>query len=182
MPAGNFFVALRGSAATRPPAPASGSLEHEDVAPVDLRRVHRTELLAAAIGALDPLATGRSRSSAASARRPDVPVLGYHRELQGGQEPAGVPPPVESSRKQAPPGAKPAPKKASPRRRSAARRAAPESPRSAGQQRFRVRVSQTSGSRSRSLEVRAASEEEARREAMAACGEGWKILACDRVA
>jgi hypothetical protein len=44
-----------------------------------------------------------------------------------------------------------------------------------------VRVSQIGGSRSRSLEVSATSEEEARREAMAASGEGWKILACERV-
>jgi hypothetical protein len=45
-----------------------------------------------------------------------------------------------------------------------------------------VRVSQIGGSRSRSLEVDAASEEEARREAVVAVGEGWKILACERVA
>jgi hypothetical protein len=45
-----------------------------------------------------------------------------------------------------------------------------------------VRVSQVSGSRSRSLLVNAASEEEARREALDASGEGWKILACERVA
>jgi hypothetical protein len=42
-------------------------------------------------------------------------------------------------------------------------------------------VSQIGGSRSRSLEVSAASEEEARREVMAASGKGWRILACERV-
>ena len=40
---------------------------------------------------------------------------------------------------------------------------------------FRVRASQAGSSRSRSLKVRAVSEEDARREAMAALGQGWEI-------
>jgi hypothetical protein len=74
-------------------------------------------------------------------------------------------------------------RKASPDRRSGARRVVPpRAPAAAKGKRFRVRVSQISGSRSRSLEVTAASEEEARRKAMGSSGEGWKILACERVA
>jgi len=84
----------------------------------------------------------------------------------------------------APPPATAAPAaKAKRARRSGPRRVVPpRAPAAAKQERFRVRVSQISGSRSRSLEVSAASEEEARREAMASAGEGWKILACERVA
>jgi hypothetical protein len=75
------------------------------------------------------------------------------------------------------------PKKASPARTSGAPRVTPaRAPVAAKGKRFRVRVSQISGSRSRSLEVTAASEEEARRKAMGASGEGWKILACELVA
>ena len=48
-------------------------------------------------------------------------------------------------------------------------------------ERFRVRVSQINGSRSRSLEVSAVSEQAALREAKATSGEGWKILSCERV-
>ena len=74
------------------------------------------------------------------------------------------------------------PKKASPGRGIGARRVVPPRvPVVAKGQRFRVRVSQISGSRSRLLEVIAASEEEARRKAVGASGEGWKILACERV-
>ena len=44
-----------------------------------------------------------------------------------------------------------------------------------------MRVSQIGGSRSRSLEISAASEEEACREAMAASDGDWKILGCERL-
>ena len=75
------------------------------------------------------------------------------------------------------------PAKPSPARSSRARRrASPRRPPAAARQkRFRVRVTQIGGSRSRSMEIRAASEEDARREAMAMSGEGWKILGCERV-
>jgi hypothetical protein len=86
--------------------------------------------------------------------------------------PAVAAPPAKASSAVAAP-----PVKASP----AGRSGAPRPPAAAKEGRFRLRVSQIGGSRSRSLEVGAASEEEARREAMAAIGEGWKILACERV-
>jgi len=72
--------------------------------------------------------------------------------------------------------------KAAAARASASRGGAPSRAPAPRQERFRVRVSQIGGSRSRSLEIKAASESEARSEAETACGEGWKILACDRVA
>jgi hypothetical protein len=86
--------------------------------------------------------------------------------------------PTESTPPRAPSPAR----KLSPARKSGVRRAAPARPGAPEQKRFRVRVSQTSGSRSRSLDVSAISEAAARREALAACGEGWKILACELVA
>ena len=46
-------------------------------------------------------------------------------------------------------------------------------------QRFRVRVSQTSGPRSRILTVEGASEDAARRAALAQVGRGWKVLHVD---
>jgi hypothetical protein len=74
------------------------------------------------------------------------------------------------------------PAKPSPARRSRVRRrASPPPPTAVVEEHFRVRVSQIGGSRSRSLDVSAASEQEARREAMALSGEGWKILGCERV-
>ncbi len=86
-------------------------------------------------------------------------------------------PPAKASPAVAPP-----PAKASPARTSAPRRRpSPRRPAVPKKERFRVRVSQIGGSRSRSLEVSAASEEDARREAMAASGGGWKILGCERV-
>ena len=92
-------------------------------------------------------------------------------------------PAVAAAPAKASPAVTASPKKASPGRRSGARRVAPpRAPAAANGKRFRVRVSQISGSRSRSLDVTAASEEEARRKAMGASGEGWKILACERVA
>ena len=90
-------------------------------------------------------------------------------QLQAGEAPAASPAKPSSTVK-APPAKK------SPARRSAPRRPILE------QERFRVRVSQIDGSRSRSLEVSAVSEQAARRQAMATSGEGWKILSCERVA
>jgi Tfp pilus assembly protein PilZ len=43
-------------------------------------------------------------------------------------------------------------------------------------QRYRVRVKQTQGPRSRSLDVTAGSEDEARDRALAEVGEGWQVL------
>jgi len=45
---------------------------------------------------------------------------------------------------------------------------------------FRVRLGQVHGSRSRFLEVKADSEDEARERAVAEVGEGWKVLSCER--
>jgi hypothetical protein len=87
-------------------------------------------------------------------------------------------PPVKA----AAPAKSPPPARTAAPRRSASRGESPAQPPAPRQERFRIRVSQIGGSRSRSLEITAASEDEARREAEAACGEGWKILACDRVA
>ena len=47
---------------------------------------------------------------------------------------------------------------------------------------YRVRVKQTSGLRSRTLRITAASEEEAKVAASASLDEGWEILAVDPVA
>ena len=106
--------------------------------------------------------------------------FGYVAQLQCA-EVAEESPAVAAAPAKAPAAVTASPKKASPGRRSGAHRVVP--PRApANGKRFRVRVSQISGSRSRSLEVIAASEEEARRKAMGASGEGWKILACERVA
>ncbi len=58
---------------------------------------------------------------------------------------------------------------------SALASAAPSGPR------FRVRVSQTSGIRSRTLVVAAASAEEASRSAQSELGDGWKVVAVDPV-
>lgn len=44
---------------------------------------------------------------------------------------------------------------------------------------FRVRVKQSAGPRSRTLRVRAASSDEARRRAMRELGDGWEILSVD---
>jgi hypothetical protein len=49
-------------------------------------------------------------------------------------------------------------------------------PKAAARIRFRVRVSQTSGPRSRIVTVEGASEDDARGEALAQVGEGWKVL------
>lgn len=46
---------------------------------------------------------------------------------------------------------------------------------------YRVRAKQTSGPRSRSVEIHAASEEEAKQRASAKLGEGWEILTVDPV-
>ena len=45
---------------------------------------------------------------------------------------------------------------------------------------FQVRIQQ--GARSRRLEVTAASEKDARQQALAEVGEGWKVLGCDPIA
>ena len=114
-------------------------------------------------------------------RAPEA-YFGYVAQLQPA-EVAEEPPAVGAPPANASPAVTVPPKKASPGRRGGSRRGVPPRvPAAAKQERFRVRVSQISGSRSRSLEVSAASEEEARREAMATAGEGWKILACERVA
>ena len=47
--------------------------------------------------------------------------------------------------------------------------------------RFRVRVSQIEGSRSRTMSLSAASEAEARSQATEEAGEGWKIIECSPV-
>jgi len=103
--------------------------------------------------------------------------FGYVAQLQPAEAAAaspGVAPPPATA---APPA------KAKPARRSAALRVVPPRAAAAAKEKlFRVRVSQITGSRSRSLEVSATSEAEARREAMASAGEGWKILDCERVA
>jgi hypothetical protein len=52
----------------------------------------------------------------------------------------------------------------------------------AATRRFRVRLRQIRGSRSRALEISAASEEDARRKAVAQAGEGWQVLACELAA
>jgi hypothetical protein len=101
--------------------------------------------------------------------------FGYMAQLQADETASAAPP--------AKPSAARSPAKTSVARKSAARPSAPRRrpPPVVTKERFRVRVSQVGGSRSRSLEISAASEEEARREAMSAAGEGWKILACERV-
>jgi hypothetical protein len=105
------------------------------------------------------------------------PFFRYLAQLQAGEaaeaSPAAAAPPAKPS----PPVTAPPAKPSAAHRSGARRRAPPAAP----EERFRVRVSQVGGSRSRSLEVSAASAEEARREAMAAAGEGWKILGCERV-
>jgi hypothetical protein len=108
----------------------------------------------------------------------------YVAQLQADEEAAASDPApgMETAASRSSPAPAASPRKVSPARKSAPRRAAPPRPSAARQERFRVRVSQTSGSRSRSLDISASSEEDARRQALASCGEGWKILACDRVA
>jgi hypothetical protein len=91
-------------------------------------------------------------------------------------EAAGASPAVAAPPEKPPPAVK-----APPARKSSDRQSTPRRP-ILEKERFRVRVSQINGSRSRSLEVSAVSEQAARREVMAASGEGWKILACERVA
>jgi Tfp pilus assembly protein PilZ len=106
----------------------------------------------------------------------------YLAQLQP-DEAAAASPTVAASPAKPSLGVKAPPAKLSPARGRGALRGTPPRPAAvAKKERFRVRVSQIGGSRSRSLEVSAASEEEARREAMAAAGEGWKILGCERVA
>jgi hypothetical protein len=68
-------------------------------------------------------------------------------------------------------------KKARPKRpRKLPPRMAPPPPRLS----FRVRIQQ--GARSRRMNVVAATEEDARRQALAEAGSGWKVLGCDQVA
>jgi hypothetical protein len=102
----------------------------------------------------------------------------------GGESPAEAAPAEKAPASQKPAGPEkaPAPKKAAPTGKNATRGGAASASTGAKQERFRVRVSQIGGSRSRSLEISAASEDEARREAITKAGEGWKILACERVA
>jgi hypothetical protein len=108
--------------------------------------------------------------------------FGYVAQLQCAEAAEG-PPAVAAPPAKASAAVTASPKKASPDRRSGARRVVPSrAPAAAKEERFRVRVSQITGSRSRSVEVSAPSEAEARCEAMATAGEGWKILACERVA
>lgn len=61
------------------------------------------------------------------------------------------------------------------RKRKAASQPAAKPP----ERRFRVRVSQLRGSRSRFLQVAAPDEASARDRALAEVGEGWKVLACE---
>jgi hypothetical protein len=58
---------------------------------------------------------------------------------------------------------------------------APSSPRSCAAVSYSVRLKQTPGTRSRTLRIAAASEEEARRTASADVGEGWEILSVEPV-
>jgi hypothetical protein len=118
-------------------------------------------------------------------RAPEA-YFGYVAQLQSGEvEPAS---PAAEAAAAPTAQAKPADPRAARRdaaarlRARARRAAAPRPPAAAKQQRFRVRVSQIQGSRSRSVEVLAGSEEEARCEAMASVGEGWKILDCECLA
>jgi hypothetical protein len=103
-------------------------------------------------------------------------------QLQPDEEGPAQPAQAAAPKQAAPPVKSVPPAKKPDARRSSSRGASPSRPPAPKRERFRVRVSQIGGSRSRSLEVEATSEDEARREATAACGEGWKILACDRVA
>lgn len=111
----------------------------------------------------------------------------YVAQLQPGNTPAAsakaaAPETAAALETGAPPAEAAPAAKAAAARASASRGGAPSRAPAPRQERFRVRVSQIGGSRSRSLEIKAASESEARSEAETACGEGWKILACDRVA
>jgi len=56
-----------------------------------------------------------------------------------------------------------------------------EAPPPAPQLRFRVRIKQARGPRSRTLEVAAGSEDEAQRRALAEVGDGWLVLGVDRL-
>ena len=93
------------------------------------------------------------------------------REARGEREPAANPPP--------PAAAKPKPAGAAPKPVAASKPAAPPARPKA---QFRVRVSQTSGARSRILTIGADDADQAGRLALEELGEGWKVLQVEQAA
>jgi len=82
-----------------------------------------------------------------------------------------------SSPEQKPPKQKAAPKADDEKARSKPERKLPPRQAPPPRRSFQVRIQQ--GARSRRLEVTAASEKDARQQALAEVGEGWKVLGCD---
>jgi len=78
-----------------------------------------------------------------------------------------------------PPEQKAAPKSDDEKARSKPKRKLPPRQAPPPRRRFQVRIQH--GARSRRLEVSAASEKDARQQALSEAGEGWKVLGCDRV-
>ncbi|MCH7709705.1 MAG: PilZ domain-containing protein [Myxococcales bacterium] len=74
---------------------------------------------------------------------------------------------------------KAAPKSDDEKARSKPKRKLPPRQAPPPRRRFQVRIQH--GARSRRLEVSAASEKDARQQALSEAGEGWKVMGCDRV-